>query len=63
MFVSCSLVGPMGSGSSASVEVVTDVLRFTGPDALVMAGVRLLTPPVREIYAVLVRAGIVVVDD
>ncbi len=43
--------------------VMTEALRLSGPDALVMVGVRLLTPPVREIYALLVQAGIVVVDD
>ncbi|MFL1593782.1 hypothetical protein NQ854_12930 [Rhodococcus ruber] len=32
-----------------------------GPDAVVGAVVRLLTPPLCELYAVLMRAGVVVV--
>jgi hypothetical protein len=42
---------------------MTDVIRLTGPDILLDAGARLLTPAVREIYAVLVNAGIVIVED
>jgi hypothetical protein len=42
---------------------VPDFARSAGPDALIMVGVRLLTPPLREIYAVLVNAGILVLDD
>ena len=42
---------------------VGDYVRSAGPDALIMVGVRLLTPPLREIYAVLVNVGLVVVDD
>lgn len=42
---------------------MADYVRSTGPDALIMVGVRLLTPPLREIYALLVNVGIVVVDD
>jgi hypothetical protein len=40
-----------------------DPIPTVGPDALVGAVVRLLTPPLYELYAVLMRAGIVVVDD
>lgn len=40
----------------------SEVLSRVGPDPLLTAFVRLLTPPLREIYAVLVRAGIIVVD-
>lgn len=44
---------------------VSDVLSSVGPDPLLTAFVRLLTPPLRHVYAVLLRAGIiiVVVDD
>lgn len=42
---------------------MSELLRSVGHGPLLMAGVRLLTPPLREIYAVLVRAGIVNVDD
>jgi len=42
---------------------MSDFVRSAGPDTIIMAGVRLLTPPLREIYAVLVRAGIVIIDD
>ena len=42
---------------------MSELLRSVGHDPLLMAGVRLLTPPLREIYAVLVQAGIVNVDD
>lgn len=42
---------------------VDDVLRRTGPDALIAVGVRLLTPPVQHLYALLLRAGVVVLDD
>ena len=38
-------------------------LSFAGPDVLVDTGARLLTPAVREIYAVLVRVGVIVVHD
>ena len=38
-------------------------LRSLGHDPRIMAGVRLFTPPIREIYAVLIQVGIVVVDD
>ena len=42
---------------------VSEFLRGVGHDPLIMVGVRLLTPPLREIYAVLMQAGIMVVDD
>lgn len=38
---------------------MSDFVRSAGPDTLIMAGVRLLTPPLREIYAVLLQVGIV----
>ncbi|WP_326545686.1 Rv1535 domain-containing protein [Mycolicibacterium sp. ND9-15] len=42
---------------------MTDVSRSVGPEALLDAGVRLLTPPLREIYALLVRVGVLTIDD
>ena len=42
---------------------MTDKPSFSGTDTLVDLGTRLLTPVVREIYAVLVQVGVVVVDD
>lgn len=42
---------------------MSELLRGVGRDPLLMAGVRLLTPPLREVYAILLRAGILVVDD
>ena len=42
---------------------MSELLRSVGHDPLLAVGVRLLTPPLREIYAVLVQAGIVNVDD
>ncbi|MFZ0834001.1 MAG: Rv1535 domain-containing protein [Mycobacterium sp.] len=42
---------------------MTDFLRGVGHDPLLMAGVRLLTPPLREVYAVLVRAGIIIIEE
>jgi hypothetical protein len=42
---------------------VSDFVRGAGGDTLIMAGVHLLTPPLREIYALLVRAGILVVEE
>ena len=42
---------------------VAEVLNSVGPDPLLGAFVRLLTPPLRHVYAVLFRVGIVVVDD
>ena len=37
--------------------------RGFGTDTLVEAGVHLLTPPFREIYALLLRVGVLVVDE
>ena len=42
---------------------MSELLRSVGHDPLLMAGVRLLTPPIREVYAVLVRAGILIVEE
>ncbi|MGB8500927.1 Rv1535 domain-containing protein [Mycobacterium sp.] len=42
---------------------MSELLRSVGHDPLLMVGVRLLTPPLREVYAVLARAGILVVED
>ncbi|WP_260757631.1 hypothetical protein [Mycobacterium sp. SMC-8] len=42
---------------------MSDFSRSAGPDTLIAAGVHLLTPPIRAVYALLVQAGIVVVDD
>ena len=42
---------------------MSELLRSVGHDPLLMAGVRLLMPPLREVYAILVQAGIVNVDD
>lgn len=35
----------------------------TGPDAVMGAVVRILTPPLCELYALLMRAGVLVVDE
>lgn len=42
---------------------MTDFARSLGPDALVHAGVRFFTPAVEHLYTVLVRAGVLVIDD
>jgi hypothetical protein len=42
---------------------MSELLRGVGHDPLLVAGVRLLTPPLREIYAVLLRAGIIAVEE
>ncbi|WP_272865729.1 hypothetical protein [Mycolicibacterium austroafricanum] len=42
---------------------MSDVLRDFGTDNLVDAGVRLLTPAIEHVYTVLVRAGVLVIDD
>ncbi|MEE2056227.1 hypothetical protein [Rhodococcus artemisiae] len=34
-----------------------------GPDAVVGAVVRVLTPPLCELYALLMRTGVLIVDD
>ncbi len=35
----------------------------SGPDAVVSAVVRILTPPLCQLYAVLMRVGVIAVDD
>ncbi|MFD5810431.1 MULTISPECIES: hypothetical protein [Rhodococcus] len=42
---------------------MSNPMAAVGPDAVVGAVVRLLTPPLCELYAVLMRAGVVVVVD
>ena len=42
---------------------MANALSLAGPNVLVDTGARLLTPAVREIYAVLVRVGVLVVHD
>jgi hypothetical protein len=42
---------------------VSDILRDFGTDNLVDAGVRLVRPVVEHVYTVLVRAGVLVIDD
>ncbi len=42
---------------------MAEFLRSVGHDPLLTVSVRLLTPPLREAYAVLVRVGVLVVDD
>lgn len=42
---------------------MAEFLRSVGHDPLLTVGVRLLTPPLREVYAVLVRAGVLIVED
>ena len=42
---------------------MTDNSGIASTDTLIAAGVRLLTPPLRTLYAVLVQAGIVVIDE
>ena len=42
---------------------MSDLLRSFGQDPLLTLSARLLTPPLREVYAVLVRAGVLIVED
>ncbi|HYO02075.1 MAG TPA: hypothetical protein VET27_09370 [Mycobacterium sp.] len=42
---------------------MSEFARGAGSESLIMAGVHLLTPPLREIYALLVRAGILVIEE
>ncbi len=42
---------------------MSELLRSVGHDPLLTLGVRLLTPPLREVYAVLVRTGILIVEE
>lgn len=42
---------------------VPDFSRAAGADTLIAAGMHLLTPPVRALYAILIQAGLVVADD
>ncbi|MDV6296229.1 hypothetical protein [Rhodococcus aetherivorans] len=42
---------------------MSNPMAAVGPDVVVGAVVRLLTPPLCELYAVLMRAGVVVVVD
>lgn len=42
---------------------MSNPLTITGPDAVLGAVVRLLTPPLCELYALLMRAVVVVVVD
>ncbi|MGE2713374.1 Rv1535 domain-containing protein [Mycolicibacterium litorale] len=44
-------------------NLLAGLVRSSGQDALLDGAVRALTPPLREIYAVLVRAGVVVIVD
>ncbi|MCX2932039.1 hypothetical protein ORI20_17310 [Mycobacterium sp. CVI_P3] len=38
-------------------------VRALGPDVLVSGGMRLLTPPLRAVYALLIHAGLLVIED
>lgn len=42
---------------------MTDVLRNMSPDSLVESGVKILTPAIEHVYAVLVRVGVLAVDE
>ncbi|MFA5707298.1 hypothetical protein [Mycolicibacterium sp.] len=42
---------------------MSDVLRNVHSDTFVESGVRLLTPAVEHFYAVLVRIGVLAIDD
>lgn len=42
---------------------VSDVMRNISPDTLVESGVRLFTPAVEHVYTVLVRLGVLAIDD
>jgi hypothetical protein len=42
---------------------MSELVRGAGNEPLIMVGVHLLTPPLREIFALLVRAGIMVVEE
>ncbi|RWA16700.1 Rv1535 domain-containing protein [Mycolicibacterium brumae] len=42
---------------------MSEIKAAMSPDTLLSAGVQLLTPPIRELYALLVRAGVLVIDD
>ncbi|UUO02931.1 Rv1535 domain-containing protein [Mycolicibacterium novocastrense] len=42
---------------------MSDFARSIGPGTLIDTGARLLTPPLREIYALLVRVGVLTIDD
>ncbi|WP_256356922.1 hypothetical protein [Mycobacterium avium] len=42
---------------------MADIARALGPDTLLSTSVWLLTPPIQHLYALLVRVGIVVIDD
>ncbi|AFM17025.1 hypothetical protein Mycch_2248 [Mycolicibacterium chubuense NBB4] len=42
---------------------MSELLRSVGHDPLLTLGGRLLTPPLREVYAILMRAGVLVVED
>ena len=42
---------------------MADMERGFGVDTLMEAGIHLLTPPLRQLYALLLRAGILVVDE
>ena len=42
---------------------MADFMRNADSDPLIRAGVLLLTPPLREIYAILVRAGVLSIED
>jgi hypothetical protein len=48
---------------SGTLTRMANPLGTVGPDVVVDAVVRLLTPPLYEVYALLVRAGIVVIVD
>ncbi|MGW5520759.1 Rv1535 domain-containing protein [Gordonia sp. NPDC003950] len=42
---------------------MTEITRSLGHDALVDSGVRLLTPALEHVYAVLVRVGVLSIDE
>ncbi|WP_353735585.1 MULTISPECIES: Rv1535 domain-containing protein [Gordonia] len=46
-----------------ALPVMTEFTRAIGPDALVESGARLLTPAVEHLYAVLVRVGVLSIDE
>ncbi|MDY6872238.1 MAG: hypothetical protein SV966_17715 [Actinomycetota bacterium] len=44
-------------------NLLAGLVRSGGQDALLGGAVQVLTPPLREIYTVLVRAGVLVIID
>jgi hypothetical protein len=63
MFVSYSLECLFSVTGGGLPGLMTDKSSFAGSDVLVDLGTRLITPVVRELYAVLVQVGVIVVEE